>query len=183
MDVRSHSFRFDGQSAPYGVAVQAYVDGVQHFLENFLSPFIRMGPVQHRAKCVYVVRRSERIRIPLESEMIQGFLGKDLYRWTARLRRHWSYPSGFTVIEDGRGLTVLVDSRKEDELKALARLVRELCIDTLISAGALKIKANAFVDWRGRCVLVLGSKGAGKTFLTLRQLLCGGAFIGTREYC
>lgn len=79
--------------------------------------------------------------------------------------------------EIGPGGVRVSPSRPGARLRAAAfRVVREIAISCARATGPVELHASA-VRWRGRCVVIAGSKGAGKTTTLARLAASAGAGI------
>ena len=112
-----------------------------------------------------------------DTTVVKGFLGRSLYKWHDANGSHWLDP-GRCWIRRGEDFLIGIDPDAAEAVFEPARLLREIAVQKILAAGAVKLKGNLVVTENGRGILILGDKGSGKTIATLNELVCGGAFVG-----
>ena len=138
-----------------------------HWQENRLRPHLEIASANPE---VLALTRTD-------ATVVKGFLGRSLFQWTDSNGSHWLDP-GRMLIRRGEDLFISICPGAEAVVFEPARLLREIAIQKMLAAGAIKLKGNVVVSANGRGVLMLGDKGSGKTLSTLNELLSGGAFVG-----
>jgi hypothetical protein len=141
-----------------------------HWQENRLTPHLEIVSVNSANLSLNKLTGKDTI-------VVKGFLGRSLYKWHDSDGSHWLDP-GRCWIRRGEDFLIGVDPDAEESVFEPARLLREIAVQKMLAAGAVKLKGNLVVTGNGRGILILGDKGSGKTITTLNELLAGGAFVG-----
>lgn len=141
-----------------------------HWQEERLTPHLEIVPVKPEDLAPN--------RLPgKDATVVKGFLGRSLCKWHDSNGSHW-LDLGRCWFRCGEDFLIGIDPGREETVFEPARLLREIVVQKMLAAGAIKLKANLVVSGNGGGVLILGDKGSGKTIATLNELLGGGAFIG-----
>ena len=141
-----------------------------HWQDKRLRPHLEIVPVNPEDLALNKLSGKD-------ATVAKGFLGKSLYTWHDSNGSHWLDP-GRCWIRRSEDFVIGIDPSAEEAVFEPARLLREVVVQKVLAAGAIKLKGNVVVTENGSGILILGDKGSGKTLATLNELLAGGAFVG-----
>jgi hypothetical protein len=189
---RAAGDRGDAVAYRFGAAVIAVDAGDREsarWLREFLTPWFTLETARETGPRVRMVASAQRFAELAARQLQTATRPVPCFSLDSALVSYpgWSEPDGTTVVADGeygcyyrvQGAEVEIVARPDDRVAriGLLRVVRELAtLDALAAPGMLDLHAAAFVT-RGRAVLLVGGKRAGKTTLLAHVLASGQAAL------
>src|SRR4051812_8204427 len=87
-----------------------------------------------------------------DATVVKGFLGRPLFTWHDCNGSHWLDPDR-CWIQRGQDFLIGIDPGAEETVFEPARLLREIAVQKMLAAGAIKLKGNLVVTREGRGIL------------------------------